>query len=54
MMFSSVFMATLAAILLTLVAHVIARILAKKISWLPMVITALVLVLLFLFITQWD
>ena len=54
MMFSSVFMATLAAILLTLVAHVIARILAKKISWLPMVITALVLVLLLLFITQWD
>ena len=50
----SVFVATLAAILLTLVAHVIARVLAKKIAWLPMVITALVLVLLFLFIAQWD
>ncbi len=50
----SVFVVTLAAILLTLVAHVIARVLAKKIAWLPMVITALVLVLLFLFIAQWD
>ncbi|MES1965516.1 LrgB family protein [Psychrobacter sp. AH5] len=54
MMFDSVFMATIAAIILTLVAHVIARVLAKKISWLPMVITALVLVLILLFITQWD
>lgn len=54
MMFDSVFMATIAAIILTLVAHVIARVLAKKISWLPMVITALVLVLVLLFITQWD
>ncbi len=54
MIFNSVFMATIAAIILTLVAHVIARILAKKISWLPMVITALVLVLILLFVTQWD
>ena len=54
MSFDSVLTATLGAILLTLTAHVIARILAKKVSWLPMVITALLLVLLFLFITQWD
>lgn len=54
MSFDSVLIATVCAILLTLTAHVIARILAKKISWLPMVITALVLVLLFLFILQWD
>ena len=39
-----------AAFLLTLVAHTLARILSKRISGLPMVITALVLVLLFLFI----
>ncbi|HSP85960.1 MAG TPA: LrgB family protein [Psychrobacter sp.] len=54
MSFDSVFVATLAAILLTLTAHVIARILARKLSWLPMVITALVLVVIFLFIFQWD
>ncbi|MBO1530288.1 LrgB family protein [Psychrobacter sp. F1192] len=54
MTFDSVFVATLAAIVLTLAAHVIARVLARKLSWLPMVITALVLVLLFLFILQWD
>lgn len=54
MTFDSVFIATLAAILLTLAAHVIARILARKLSWLPMVITALVLVLVFLFVLQWD
>lgn len=54
MSFDSVFSATLAAIVLTLAAHVIARVLARKLSWLPMVITALVLVLLFLFILQWD
>ncbi|MEO1849504.1 MAG: LrgB family protein [Psychrobacter sp.] len=54
MTFDSVFMATLAAVLLTLVAHVIARVLARKLSWLPMVITALVLVLVFLFLLQWD
>ena len=54
MNFDNVFMATLAAILLTLAAHVIARVLARKISWLPMVITALVLVIVFLFILRWD
>ncbi|MGM8887043.1 LrgB family protein [Psychrobacter sp. 1U2] len=54
MSFDSVFIATLAAILLTLAAHVIARVLARKISWLPMVITALVLVIVFLFISRWD
>lgn len=54
MIFNSVLVATLAAIILTLAAHVIARILAKKISWIPMVITALILVLVFLFIVQWD
>ncbi|OLF37101.1 MULTISPECIES: LrgB family protein [unclassified Psychrobacter] len=54
MSFDSVFIATFAAILLTLAAHVIARVLARKISWLPMVITALILVIVFLFILQWD
>lgn len=54
MSFDNVFVATFTAILLTLAAHVIARILARKLSWLPMVITALVLVVIFLFIFQWD
>lgn len=54
MTFDSVLMATLAAVLLTLVAHVTARVLARKLTWLPMVITALVLVLVFLFVLQWD
>lgn len=54
MSFDSVFVATIAAILLTLAAHIIARILARKLSWLPMVITALILVVVFLFIFQWD
>lgn len=54
MSFDSMFTTTLAAILLTLTAHVIARVLARKLSWLPMVITALALVVLFLFILQWD
>ena len=54
MSFDNAFVATLAAILLTLTAHIIARILARKLSWLPMVITALVLVVIFLFIFQWD
>ncbi|WP_367104636.1 LrgB family protein [uncultured Psychrobacter sp.] len=54
MHFDSVIMATLAAILLTLVAHVSARVLAKKLAGLPMVITALVLVIVFLVILQWD
>lgn len=54
MYFDSIVVATGAAIVLTLAAHVSARILAKKLSWLPMVITALVLVLVFLFVLQWD
>ena len=54
MSFDSVFVATLAAILLTLTAHVTARILARKLSWLPMVITALILVVILLFIFRWD
>ncbi len=54
MSFDSVFIATFAAILLTLAAHVIARVLARKISWLPMVITALILVIVFLFVLRWD
>ncbi|MBU5616705.1 LrgB family protein [Psychrobacter sp. TAE2020] len=51
---NNMLVATLAAILLTLVAHVAARVLARRLSWLPMVITALVLVLVLLFIVQWD
>ena len=54
MSFDSVYVATFAAILLTLAAHIIARILARKLSWLPMVITALILVVIFLFIFRWD
>ena len=54
MSFDSLYVATFAAILLTLAAHIIARILARKLSWLPMVITALILVVLFLFIFRWD
>lgn len=46
--------ATFAAILLTLVAHASARILSKKLSWAPMVITAIILVILLLFIVRWD
>jgi len=52
--FDSVIIATIAAILLTLSAHVTARVLAKKLSGLPMVITAIVLVIVFLFVLQWD
>ncbi|PNK61291.1 LrgB family protein [Psychrobacter sp. FDAARGOS_221] len=44
----------IAAFMLTLVAHVIARVLAKRIQGLPMVITALMLVLTFLFLFSWD
>lgn len=54
MSFDSVVIATIAAILLTLVAHVTARILAKKLLGLPMVITAILLVIVFLFVLQWD
>lgn len=52
--FDSVIIATIAAILLTLVAHITARVLAKKLSWLPMVITAIILVVVFLFALRWD
>lgn len=44
----------LAAFMLTLAAHVLARILSKRFTVLPMVITALILVLVFLFIFSWD
>lgn len=54
MSFDNIVIATLAAILLTLAAHVIARVLARRLAGLPMVITAMVLVILFLFILQWD
>ena len=46
--------ATLAAILVTLIAHVSARILAKKLAWIPMVVTAMALVIIFLYIVRWD
>lgn len=52
--FDSVIIATIAAIVLTLAAHITARVLAKKLSGLPMVITAIVLVIVFLFALQWD
>lgn len=50
----SVFVATVAAILLTLAAHITARVLARRLAGLPMVITAMVLVVVFLFIARWD
>lgn len=50
----NVIVATVAAILLTLAAHVSARVLARRLSWLPMVITAMVLVVVFLFLVQWE
>lgn len=46
--------ATVAAILLTLVAHAGARMIAKKLAWIPMVVTAMVLVIMFLYIVRWD
>ena len=52
--FDTVIMATIAAILLTLAAHVTARVLARRLAWLPMVVTAMVLVVVFLFIVRWD
>ena len=54
MSFDNVIIATLAAIILTLVAHATARVLAKKLSWVPMVITAIALVVLLLFIVRWE
>lgn len=54
MIFHSAVFATIAAIALTLAAHITARVLARRLTWLPMVITAIVLVVVFLFILQWD
>lgn len=51
---SSAIIATLFAFLLTLVAHILARVMAKRISGLPMVVTAMALVILLLFILRWD
>lgn len=51
---SPIFWLTIAAFFLTLIAHIIARLMAKKITGLPMVITAMVLVIIFLFVLQWD
>lgn len=46
--------ATVAAILLTLVAHAGARMIAKKLAWIPMVITAMVFVIILLYIMRWN
>ena len=54
MIFNSAVFATIAAIALTLAAHITARVLARRLTWLPMVITAIILVVVFLFIVQWD
>ncbi|WP_201535049.1 LrgB family protein [Psychrobacter ciconiae] len=53
-LFDNVITATLIAVILTLVAHILARILAKKFKALPMVVIALVLVVGFLFVLRWD
>ena len=50
----NIVVATLAAILLTLLAHASARILARKLAWIPMVVTAMVLVIILLYIVRWD
>lgn len=52
--FDSLVIATMAAIVLTLAAHVSARILARKLTWLPMIVTAIALVVIFLLIARWD
>lgn len=54
MIASSLLWPTLAAFVLTLVAHISARLIAKRIPALPTVITALALVILFLFVLRWD
>lgn len=51
---SSAIVATFFAFVLTLVAHILARVMAKRISGLPMVVTAMALVILFLFVLRWD
>lgn len=53
-MFDNVFIATFFAVLLTLIAHILARLLAKRFKFLPMVVIALVLVVSFLFLLRWD
>lgn len=50
----NIIVATVAAILLTLIAHVSARILTKKLAWIPMVVTAMVVVTVLLYIVRWD
>ena len=50
----NIIVATVAAILLTLIAHVSARILTKKLAWIPMVVTAMVVVIVLLYIVRWD
>ncbi len=50
----NIIVATVAAILLTLIAHVSARILTKKLTWIPMVVTAMVVVIVLLYIVRWD
>lgn len=52
--FDSLVIATMAAIVLTLAAHVSARILARKLAWLPMIVTAIALVVIFLLVARWD
>lgn len=54
MTFSSSLLAVVAAFILTLIAHIIARLLAKKLKGLPMVITAMILVIIFLKVLNWD
>lgn len=51
---SSGLLPVIAAFMLTLVAHIIARLLAKRIKGIPMVITALGLVVVFLFMFNWQ
>lgn len=51
---SNSFLAVFAAFILTLAAHLIAKLLAKKIPGIPTIITAIVLVIAFLFILKWD
>lgn len=52
--FDNRMIAVLAAFTLTLIAHIIARLLAKRLKGLPMVITAMVLVIAFLYVLNWD
>lgn len=48
------FMAVFATILLTLVAHIIARLIAIRVRGIPLVITAMILVIAFLFLLNWQ